>query len=398
MNIIYTLLYIYLLLKPYYFFKSGGIQISDIFLILSFSLFLLINKKNNELFKFKLDTLKENRLFLLFVFLALCINFINFINLPDSRFILATLYLIFNLLSIYVFSFCLKQDNKFKDNCFNIFYFNLIIQIILYIFKLGRYWDASRYMGTFNDPNQFGFYIFLSYSFLYFLNTNNNGTKAFKMLIALVLSFFLIVKSSSTGMLLGFMIFILFLLLDNIMKPITFIRKNKNKIIIFLAFVLPLVLIIHLALPNFFNNTINKIINSNIVNRATEKIAKTERVSSNSEGINIFEDRALDYIILYPQYILIGSGEGGADRFSLVSHVTEIHSTFPALLFYYGIIPFSFLLTWIIKKIKFLDKKSLIIVFALIAESFTLANQRQVLFWLIFVLANIISERGRKNE
>lgn len=399
MTVMLLLVYIYLLLRPYYFFASGGLQISDIFLILAFALFVLINSRSSELYKIKVESMKENRLFFFFTVLVFCINIIYFISYPDSRFIMSTLYFIFNLFVIYIFTFCMKKSLKFTDNAFKIFVFNLIIQFLLYVLKIGRYWDSSRYMGTFNDPNQFGYYILLTYSFVYLLNRCKNikgKCDGLFMLISFFISLFLIIQSSSTGMILGFSTFIILAFIDNLKKPINFLKNNKNKIALTLMFCVPILVFICVLNPSFFANTVNKVGSSDIFNRVVEKINRAENTSNNTEEISIWEDRALDYIILYPKYILFGSGEGGKDRFPMVHHFTEIHSTFPALLFYYGIFPMIILLIWIQRKLKGIDAKCYIIYFALIAESFTLANQRQALFWTIFCLATLLKEK--KNE
>ena len=88
--------------------------------------------------------------------------------------------------------------------------------------------------------------------------------------------------------------------------------------------------------------------------------------------------------------------EGGEDRFEKVFHKTEIHSTFPAILFYYGLIPTYILIRWIYENIKKIRGQQFIIYIALLAESFTLANQRQALFWIIIVLATFLNKETIK--
>ncbi|MBR4672261.1 MAG: hypothetical protein IKO78_03575 [Bacilli bacterium] len=122
-----------------------------------------------------------------------------------------------------------------------------------------------------------------------------------------------------------------------------------------------------------------------------------ENISSN-DGYNILQERGLDHLYIYPQYMLYGAGEGNYARFELVSHECEIHSTLPAILFYYGIVPFLLIACWIYKRTYKLNKHYMPVYLAIIFESFTLLNYRQSLFWVVFVFSEFIIEKGEKNE
>lgn len=386
MEIVQFMFYLYLLLRPYYLFKSGTLQISDFFLLIGFLFLLILKSKNKSLLS---SAINENKHFIFYLLLCLSINTIYWLIAPDLRYILSCLFLIFNFIAIILFSCLYKNSNSFGKNCLKIFKINLIIQLIIYLTGLGRFYQSSRYMGTFNDPNQFGYYILISFAFINILSNRYDTNNTKNSIIYTIITAFLLMMSQSTGMFLGFSVMVVLLILLNIKKRI----KNSNKIkktLLWLLMFIPVIILILLIFNISINDAINIINNSNIIERVSSKMNKIENNDSNN--VTIWQDRALDYIALYPQYLLYGAGEGGETRFVKVHHYTEIHSTFPALLFYYGIIPFSILIKWIYNKLKRIKTEYLIIYIGLIAESFTLANQRQALFWIIISLAGFLKE------
>ena len=56
------------------------------------------------------------------------------------------------------------------------------------------------------------------------------------------------------------------------------------------------------------------------------------------------------------------------------------------------------MLIWIYKKIKGLPFNCIIIYIALFAESFTLLNQRQALFWIIIIFGESLKKRLNSNR
>ena len=58
-------------------------------------------------------------------------------------------------------------------------------------------------------------------------------------------------------------------------------------------------------------------------------------------------------------------------------------------MFYYGIVPFFILMYWVYLNLKGLKLKQYIPYIAILIESFTLLNQRQLLFWWMILMANI---------
>lgn len=385
MDLMNICLYLYLLLKPFYVFESGSIQPSDIFLILAF-IFLLLTKNKVKIS----ELIKKNYKFLIFTILVFVINLIYFIIYSDTKFMLSSIYFIFNFIGILVFSFVVNNF-KIKSNIKRIFRFNLLLQLFIFIIGLGRYYSDVRYMGTFNDPNQFGYYILISYMFIDLISYDLNNKKG--DFIFLLISIFLILQSASTGMLLGISCFLLLKIIDFIRLLFSRFKQYITKILLFCMFIVPVFIIVIILNSEYKFINIDKEDTLFIVSRVKEKF---ERVNTSTSDATLIEERGYDRFIYYPQYIFYGSGEGNYDRFTLTYHRNEIHATFPSILFYYGIIPFIILLLWFKDKI-FPSNLTLIIpISALLLESFTLLNQRQLLFWAFFIFIDYIGKEKKK--
>lgn len=374
-NILHSLIYIYFILSPFYFFKSGGLQVSHAFLLIAFGIFIVSSRGA----KIPIREIQNNGEYAFFLMFVAVINLSYFILYGDAGFMLSTLYYIFNFFVIIMFSFLFKSES-FQENFLKIMKGNMLIQFLVYIANLGRWFSWKRYMGTFNDPNQFAFYILISYSFIYLLSKKFN--KGF--ILYSLLAFFLIVISASMGMLLGIGVLIL-LQIANLAKSKMLLLKKKY---MFLAVLLVVALIFFILLLNTdsIERIYSQLSNVGIVQRIEEKFF-------NRPG-NLLAERGYDRIAYYPQYILFGSGEGYHERWEKAYHQRELHATLPSVLFCYGIIPLIILISWMYKKIIKLPFDLLIVYIAVIAESFTLLNTRQSLFWMLFVLAPYLKKES----
>lgn len=376
MRIVYFLLYIYLLLRPYYFFESGGVQFSDIFLILAFFLFIIFSKSNK---KRLLLPIEKNKELFIFTILTFFINGIYFITFLKFKFILSSLYYVFNLFAIILF-FNLFAEKKQLNTVGIIFKLNLLLQLLFYLLNVGKYFDSYRYMGTFNDPNQFGFYILLSFSYIYIINNITDNKKY--QFVFFIISIFLIYQCASTGMLLGILVFFILMIIYNLKNINNFINQNKNKL--FFALVSLLFIGIFIGLTGK-NQMVSSFLDSKIISRVEDKLYRKSASQLNGQ-MSIWQERGYDKLVIYPQYLLYGSGEGEYNRFDKSAHTNEIHATLPSILFYYGLIPFLLIVYWLYKRLKNIPPKYKVIYYAILIESFSLLNQRQALFWCIFII------------
>lgn len=393
MKIVNWCLYLYVLLKPFYIGKSGILQLSDIFILIAFVTIFFLNFRKSEKNIIEYEIKKKLTFFLIYILCIVIINSIYYCISQVSTFLTSSLYYIFVFLGLYVFS-SRVHDEKFLKNIYYCFVIDLILQLIFYFCGIGEsLYNGTRYIGTFNDPNQFGFFIIISMAYICIIS--NILKINFKLnILSYIIGCYLIYLSASTGMFLAVIVFILLNLISLIKLKIRKINKISKVSIFVLFLILLLVLFIfqNNKLNNYILNFFNEnIMNSSILDRVNNKIDKFENTDS-----NFFEDRHLDKFINNYTYIFWGSGEGEFDRFG--NNSGEIHSTFPCLLFYYGIIPFLILVYWIFINLKGLSFRQLIPYITIFIESFTLAHQRQLLFWVLIILANVFVICKKNNK
>lgn len=386
-NVAKNLVLIYLVLKPFYLFGSGGLQVADLFLLASFALICVESATNKNSRKVISKIAKEHKLFAFFVVSTIIINGLYFVIYPEVKFVLSSLYYIFNLIALVTFSFFAK-DKIFLRRTGSVFKFNLLLQLMIWAMSFGRYYSPDRYMGTFNDPNQFGYYVLLSFFFIYMISFIL-GLK--RLYIYYVLALFLIFLSGSTGMLLGMSVFsvgyAIVYIKHRLRKPYNLARSVVYAFTIASLLLLPSGLII----MNFSGETgRNSRQYDSTEQPIIERLDQKKNMADGDTGNTLWEDRVLDTVIKYPWYVLYGSGEGAFKRFvGVTNYGSEIHSTFPSIVFYYGVLPTLVLIIWVYRQLRSASLHIMIVYVSLFATSFILLNQRQALFWVLIILPSL---------
>lgn len=356
--------YVFLLaciVKQFYIGVSGSFQISDLLFFLSYFLMCRGNV-------FSAFSSEKNQKLVKFIFCTIIINGIYALIYLKTQFILSSLYYIFNLFLVFVFEEAMYYE-EFLKKLETVQKINLLIQLAVYLANRGRWYMGERYQGTFNDPNQYAFFILTSFLMIALLMNMRNKMKW--CIPWYILALFLLMPSSSTGMVIGFgafiFLFILFSMSDN----------NGARILWFVVATVVFALFImvskgQLHLPASIEN-------SDIYNRTMGKI---NNVAFNWDELLV--DRKW-YIVFDNWWMMLyGAGDGYFLRFGSGN---EVHSSILAPLFYYGIIPFSILFSWCREKLRGIKLSVWCVYLSLILESVVLANNRQPVFWMIFVLA-----------
>lgn len=155
------------LLKQFYLFSSGGFQLGDFCFMGSFVILAVFYNR------FRIPLTGNDNLFMGFVG---CVTLINFIyiyiygmNYPgEFRFHMSIVYYLYNLFIILTFRQFIT-DKDFLTKLRKVLQLGLLIQLGVAIAGFGRY-GSMRYMGTFNDPNQFGFFIFASFLMIFIVS------------------------------------------------------------------------------------------------------------------------------------------------------------------------------------------------------------------------------------
>lgn len=356
--------------KQFYLFHSGSLQIGDICMILG-TITLFVN--------FRLSVFKTDLPLYLFLLCVIVINGIYALLRANTVYLLYSSYYLFNLLIILGIR-PIIQDTSFLKKMVWVLKIGLICQTLIWLTGMGTMYGGGRYMSTFNDPNQFAFFVFSSYLLLIILAEILNNFKFFWCWTALTV--LLIIQSSSTGMLIGVFLCIALRMILQI-----FHRRKRFKLFSIIAIIGGFVPVSNLFL---FGITLpHKLEGFSIIDRIEQKINKFSGQGSELNGWDAFlTDRQLHKVFTFPYYMLFGSGEGEFSRFIASSDTGEIHSTFPSMLFYYGAIPFCLLLYWIFLQLRGIRFEIWAVYIAVFLESFTLLNQRQPFFWLLLILAS----------
>lgn len=367
---------LYFILKPFYFKESGTVQMAEVCLLIAWILSILCGFYKNRLMDFRLM-----HLFYLFVTGAGIVNIFYAVKLRDVQFIHALFYWLFNLIFL-VLSYALFLEKKLLEKLVLIFKLTIYIQFAIYILHMGRWYGEVRYKGTFNDPNQFAFYLMMCgiFIFIYGMYTGRTGPGDG---LAVGFAVFLIIKSASRGMTLCVALIIIFEILSGVCVWCKKIMKSISRKKILGAFVIMvcMVLLVFCFMKSNGNSS-----SYTVWDRWQETVSMVKQGKGlTSGGRNAFEERGISRVWEFPEYCILGAGEGGNARFNPL-YIGEIHSTFPGILFCYGIIPSVLLFIWCISSIRNLDIKYLAVYFSLLIESCTLVHYRQPVFWLVFVI------------
>lgn len=356
------------LVKPFYFQASGSLQIADILVLLSFAFCFA-----EQGLGFKIRTIDFS--ITAFVFFVVAIDALYCAIMQDASFLLYSSYYVFNLMVIMLARSLFERSSGLLRAFMWVLFVDMLVQVASYLLGFGKWDSETRFNGTFNDPNQMAYYMLTSLAVISVIR-KRFGEKLFGLWD--LVSLFCIIVSASTGMMLGYV------LLEVVKICVVFTGKGR---IILAGFVfLSSLLVFSGGLSVILSTAMG---DTSSYQRIVEKLGKISfSISDVTYSNSIIGDRCLDKVVMYPEYILFGAGEGVWTRFA-GAIPNECHSTFMGILFYYGVIPFCFLMKWIADNFRKADRASCLMVLAVMIEAFFLANQRQPLFWLSIELLGL---------
>lgn len=297
----------YILLSPFYFFRSGVPQIAD-FVGVIFIIVLLI--KNN----FKLYILKKgnplNFLFL-FVIWAFVVTLSWILVISDISIIIYPVYYLYNWLFIYFLYILYEKKINILSIIFKAISYSLIIQFLLSFFVIDPF--AFRQVIFFNNPNQLGHFALTNTTIFLFLSEYFKMNKILFTLTLLSGIYLTFLSLSNAAMI------ALFLLL--IIHFFKFFKKSFKYLFLFLVIILVL-------LPFIPEDSLITTITNNVYLRIT---------SIPEESDNSLAMRGYDRIVNHPEFWFFGAGEGSFQRFESAIN-GEIHSSWGTIFFSYGLI------------------------------------------------------------
>lgn len=350
-------LYLGFFTTPFYIFSSGSIQPSHIF-FLTFSFLWIVFRKGLFINSFLL------KITIPFIIYVSVVNVIYAFIYQDVVFLNYPINLIFDYLIMYsLFSYLDYYKKYLSLNSVYYLMFALLLTLFIYwVLGFGDYKFYPRYNGFFNDPNQMAFFVLCVVS-IASLFANNIS----KLVLVSLLSLILIFVTQSRSALLG-----VFLIIISILFYTNQYQKMNNFYLNFIVITICSSIVIYLGSayidPQYLGLVFDRFSNTDVGDQA--------------------DIRGYTRLTDYKEYLLFGAGQGLDTRFNAVN---EVHSTWAAILFYYGIFGFVLFITIIYNIFKNLNFYQKIIFLAPLIYSFSTFGARTIIFWIFLAFFAFIS-------
>lgn len=358
-KLIFFLLSSYFITIPFYLWDSGLPQISDFFMVLLLVVYLIKTRGN---IKYTNEAKSFLLVGLLFVFHTTFVNVVWMFLMEDiSSFIDKPFFYIYNyFIAVLIISLCTYYNEKIYFLIYNSLIVSVLLQIII-LFINGGY-TGGRMTGSFNNPNQLGYYALLTTSILIVLS-NRLKIKPFWFLITYFSNTLLILASLSSTTIISFIILTIFF---------TFFKmKNKNlkrKFVLFLLIILIVIFIMYTQ-TNFFEKSL-----------MMEGLQIRSRTLENKTS-GIITERGYNRISEYPEYWIFGAGEGA--YFKKFGINMEFHSILGNIQVSYGIIGLILFLRLLYISIKKNNFNELYILISVLIYGITHNGIRNSLLWIL---------------
>jgi hypothetical protein len=356
-------------LSSFYVFPSGMPQPADFFILCWAILTLLMTVSTTS---GRLVFLKgRGAVVIVAVFVAwtVIVSITNALVSEEPSIIFPPVFYIYNLL---VFVSILLMPALFPESYRRIL-FSAIIACgagLMLSMALNFEFGVYRNVGGFNNPNQLGFFsLLLGCCVVLVFDVRHVGVVMLTLLSVCTVGVF---GSASLSAMLGFIL----VLLAGIIKYRKILwSRNLAFVAIFGTLAASLnaeALVEQLQLQ--FERRLN------VVDRKLENTADV---------------RGYTRIIEFPQYLLLGAGEGGRARFG-AGHSHEMHSTLGTVLFSYGIVGLGLFIAFILNCIRGAPFHVLVLLTAPFVYALTHMGLRTTMFWILLAMVALLAAPGRE--
>lgn len=359
-SLFYKIIWIsYLFLAPFYIFTSGYPQPADFIIVLG-----LIPAFGMLLLQHKIKISTPILIGLAFVSLTFAINIIHFIFTPDKKFLLSSIYYVYNfavfLFVGYLFSKAPQTTNKLTYWALAV---SIITELIFVLFFSG---NEIRATGTFNNPNQLGYWSLLSIALLIVVKRDQkiNALDLSLIFIVLITQILSLSKAGILSML--FCVGILFF---------SRLLTNKHRILIVS---IALIVTIYTA---FSDGGLSKRIQD--LNALQALYTRISTIGT--QGDDSLGGRGYDRIIKNPHLTIFGAGEGANWRYSIQNK--ELHSGLATLIFSYGPTGFVIFFTFLFFAFKGTPWRYKMLLVPIMMYGLTHQNIRFTYFWVFLASA-----------
>ncbi|HOO81184.1 MAG TPA: hypothetical protein PK513_01630 [Alphaproteobacteria bacterium] len=349
----------YLVLAPFYVLQSGYPQPADFVLLLGLAPALGLAALKSEV---RIPT--AILLGIGFVVLTFTINIIHFVFTSDLKFLLSSLYYVYNF---GVFLFALQLFKLAPQTINHLTYWALAASICIEtVFILLDYGSSIRTQGTFNNPNQLGYWSLLSFALLIIIKRHERLTL---MDAALILMMFVtqLVSLSKAGIVsMAFCLLIVF-----------FSRLMSDTSRLFLIGIVSVGLAFMLITQN---DLLSKVADFKLIDTVYTRIS-----TIGAQGDDSLRGRGYDRILDNPHYVLLGAGEGANWRYN--PQGKELHSGLATLLFSYGIVGFLLFFTFLFFVFRGRPWRYIFLLVPIMMYGLTHQNIRFTYFWVVIAAA-----------
>jgi hypothetical protein len=351
---------LYILLKPFYILPSGLPQLGDGLLII---MLVLLAFQRRVYFN------KEARAFVgwmvLFAAHATLVNFTWSAILADKKVMLYSAYYIFNVGLVIL---CLRYGFLKPKTTLTVIAYATAVSVLLQagVSFLADKEETIRQTISFNNPNQLGYWSLLSLCIFLSIANRLKFPWYMQAVVPICLCYTVALSLSKAAM------------LSSVLT--IFLHVVKNKKMLFAAIVVAGIGYVGLE-------------NSTIVDHVTNRIDNIGQQYDDS-----FYARGYLRIIAWPQYVLLGAGEGAIYRWDDSEYSDdrfEIHSTMATVVFSYGLVGLTFFLAGIFCIYRATSFGQFIYVLPPFLYGITHQGLRFSLFWLLFAVVIVIGSMGQ---
>lgn len=354
---------VYVAIAPIYVFKSGLPQPADFIIVVTAGLTAVL-----FFLKQKIVFNRVFALLILIVMMFFSINVANFLYYRDVQFLYSSIYYVFNALVFSGTIILFKQDAWRAIDWGRYAIFVSILIEIFWIKVIGSN-SEFRETGSFNNPNQLGYWSLLTTCYILMLNYGRR-LKIIDVLVILACGYF-ITLALSRAVLLSYVLILIVFFTNNYLP---FLMK------VLVCLIITSYTLIQIAV---FENISFLVDNFQFIENVVDRVEtiQTEK--------GVIEERGYQRIWEYPMYLFYGAGEGAYYRFESYGGIRglELHSGLGTLVFSYGIFGFALFSAFVLCVFRKAPMAFWIILTAIMAYGITHQHIRFTGFWLFLGIA-----------
>lgn len=302
-----------------------------------------------------------------FVFYLLCVNIAWSIVESDPAFLINSVFWVFSYL-VAVVMLCAVNSDTVRSSVKWAAFAGVVFLAAAWVLKVGRFNYGSRYNGFFNDPNQMAFWVLCATAV--FLNLSSKLSKTI-LVVLCAASLVAVLSTMSRSALLG----VGFILFGMFLRFLGF-QPGESRVRSYVYIVVGLAL---------FPVLLYFLTGSGLAGDVIQRFAQTDF----AEQADL---RGYGRLTAYPEYLLFGAGQALDSRFES-KH--EIHSSWVAILFYYGVVGLALFSFFIYKIFIRLDLSGKFVFVAPMFYGLSTYGLRSPVFW-IFIASTLYVVNTKK--